>query len=434
MINKILCYTGLLIFFAVSPCYAQKFTLRTAIEQALRVNPAIQEQVYAMRKAKMDKGVAQSNFLPRISLVANSNHLSNKGGAGSVDDLSQSSTSYGVRASLSLFAGFAHLSKLQQSKIEENIAKLTHEQAELELIVNIQIEFFSLLQARRNLRLIKDSIQRIETQLEAAEAFSKEGMAPYVNVLQNRVELSQAKEELIKIKNTIRSHEISLNHFLAIPSSQTTQYIGNIEDYSLQHQFNEEEALQLASRNRPDIRIAQLTIETVKKNARVIGSAYLPKVDLTYDNMYYDRDYDSKSYKDYDRDYWSVGLNLTWSVFDGGKTGFEYASERNRMKSLQFAYKDAIAKAQAEVMKSCMDIVAMKEVFDTAYESVGAAKEGYEQSLLRYEKRLGTITELLDAQTRLTEAEVSTSQAMVDYQIARAKYYFYTGQKTKKIE
>jgi outer membrane protein TolC len=45
----------------------------------------------------------------------------------------------------------------------------------------------------------------------------------------------------------------------------------------------------------------------------------------------------------------------------------------------------------------------------------------------RYLTQTGTITELLDAQTQLTQAEVDISQALLEYQSSRAKFFFYIG-------
>ena len=103
-----------------------------------------------------------------------------------------------------------------------------------------------LLQARRDLRYVKSSIKRITTQIEEAEAFVEVGMAPYANVLQNKVELSEAKEQLINTENAIRTAEIQLNHYLGYEQNQKIEYVGEIEDYPRKIDFDEQKALVLA--------------------------------------------------------------------------------------------------------------------------------------------------------------------------------------------
>ncbi len=171
------------------------------------------------------------------------------------------------------------MSNLQRSFNRKDIAAEELRQAELELVANVQIQFFMLLQARRDLRYVKSSIKRITTQIEEAEAFVEVGMAPYANVLQNKVELSEAKEQLINTENAIRTAEIQLNHYLGYEQNQKIEYVGEIEDYPRKIDFDEQKALVLANKNRPDIRIAQKSIEAARKTMHSTAGEALPQVD-----------------------------------------------------------------------------------------------------------------------------------------------------------
>lgn len=412
---------------------AREYSLDGAITRALKVNPGLEEKIQALQSAYMEIGVAQSVFWPRLSLVASRNRLRNSGAYGSVDELSNTSNTQGLRAAWNLFAGFSHLNNLQRSRIEKDIARETLRQAELELIANIQMQFFQLLQARRDLRYVKDSIRRIETQLAAAQTFADVGMAPYVNVLQNKVELSQAREQRITVENSIRTAELRLNQFLGLPPGESVRYLGTLEEYPCKEDYSEEEALKLAAKNRPDIRIARMSIEVAEKNALTTAGEALPQVELTSDWMQSNRDYADRRYTDYDRQYWALGISVTWTFFEGGKTAFAVARDRKRTSGLRAAYQDALAAARTDVLTALMDIRAAREVFVTAREGLKAAEESYAMANNRYTTNVGTITELLDAQTRLTEAEVRISKALADFQIARSKLHFHMGLKNTSL-
>lgn len=423
--------TGLILcaFFWTTQAAAREYTLESAIERALRVNPTLEEKLHALESARMEIGVSQSAFWPRLSLVAGRNRLKNSGAYGSVDELSNMSTNSGLRASWSLFAGFVHLNNLQRARIEKDIAAEELRHAELELIANIQMEFFLLLQARRDLRYVEDSIRRIRTQLEAAQSFSDVGMAPYVNVLQNKVELSQAQEQIITTRNAIRTSEMRLNRFLGHAPEERVTYKGALEDYPRKDDYDEKKALELAGKNRPDIRIAQKSIQAAEKTMLATAGEALPQVDLTSDWMTSSRDYADRRYTDYDREYWSVGVNITWPLFEGGRTAFGVARDRERVRGLRAAYQDTLAAARTDVLTALMDIRAAREVYQTALEGLKVAEETYAMASERYRGKVGTVTELIDAQTRLTEAEARISKALADFQSARAKLYFHMGLK-----
>lgn len=418
-----------LISVCILPAYAHslQYTLQGAISRALQANPTIEEKEHALKRAQMNIGVAQSFFWPRASIVANKNFLRNSGSAGSVDELSSDTQSYGVRVALSLFSGFSHLNRLQQATIEKEIAELAKKQAELELIANVRIQYFLLLQAKRDLRLAKEAIKRIEIQLRSSEAFVSEDMAPYVNVLQNKVELARSKEQLVTAKNNFDSCQVQLNRFLGYAPDVKIIYKGELEDFEFRRQYDRNESIQKALKNRPDVSIAQKSIDAARKQALATAGEALPKVDLTYDNMNFDRNYRDSRYQDYDRQYWAVGINFTWTFFEGGRTVFGTLAEKRRADALSASYKNTVDNAKQEVIQSIMDIETSRKVFDTAKEGINAATESYSQAQFRYDQGVGTITELLDSQTKLTEAEVRCSKAMADYQISYAKYEYYIG-------
>jgi outer membrane protein TolC len=57
------------------------------------------------------------------------------------------------------------------------------------------------------------------------------------------------------------------------------------------------------------------------------------------------------------------------------------------------------------------------------------ASETHERAQKRFESRVGTIIELLDAQERLTRAQINLSQARADYQTALANLLYAMGER-----
>lgn len=166
-------------------------------------------QALTLEQAKMNIGVAQSYFWPRVSLVSSNNRLENSGAAGSTDDLSSRSWSRGVRVNLSLFAGFAALKQSGQVAAFRGHGGSQTPAGQAGADRQRAASVPPVAQGREDLKSAKESITRIETQLKAAEAFVKVGMAPYVNVLQNQVELSKAKQQEIRVQTPSSNAEVS---------------------------------------------------------------------------------------------------------------------------------------------------------------------------------------------------------------------------------
>ncbi|MCR4666770.1 MAG: TolC family protein [Desulfovibrio sp.] len=412
------------------------YTLQQAVEQAMKSNPSIEAKIRMLENARMNVGVAQSYFWPRISLVGSTSRLQNyeEVQTYSSDNLSSNNWSKGVRAQLNLFVGFAHLNNLQKSRLAVQVEEAKHKQARLELACNVQLQFLQLLRLRQELKTAEDSVDRLKTQLKSAESYVDVGMAPYVNVLQTQTDLAKAEQQVIRVKNDLRNTQVQLNKYLGFSPETPIHYVGKLKDYAKTVNFSEAEAVKTAVSKRPDLIIAQRSVEMAYKDMHITMGRFLPRVDLTYDNMSQSKEYDDSSYKGYTRNYWSAGLQFSWDIFAGGESTFQTLADKKRAQSLQKDFEDAMNGAQTEVIRSLLDIAAAKELIVASDAGVKAARESYDMASTRYATHTGTITELLDAQVRLTQAEDDASRAIAEFQSARARFFYYIGKENPGLK
>ncbi|MBD5641944.1 MAG: TolC family protein [Desulfovibrio sp.] len=413
------------------------FTIGQAVEEALRANPGIEAKKLMVENARMNVGVAQSTFWPRVSLNWSSNRIKNyeEVNTYNADNLSSFNWNKGIRVSYPLFAGFAHLSALQKSLLQKDMQIHQQHQASLELANNVQMQFLQLLKSREDLKTAQDSIKRLETQLAAAEAFVEMDMAPYLNVLQNRTDLANARQNLIRVQNDIRNCEVQLNRFLARPDAANIKYVGSLKDFPVKSAgITEEEAIREALAHRPDLKAAQKAIEVAFKDMRISMSQFLPRIDLNYDDMASSKDYDNSQYQGYTRNYWSAGITFTWEVFSGGQTTFQSIADKKRADSLRKDYEEAVNTARAEVIRAILDIDSSREMIEAARKGLSAAQEAYDMAVTRYETDTGTITELLDGQLRLTQAQNDLAAALASCQIARSRLFFSLGRENASLK
>lgn len=412
------------------------FTMEQAVNQAMQANPSVEAKLLILDQAKLNVGVAQSYFWPRVSVTSSTSRVENfeEVQTYNSDNLTSDNWSKGLRASISLFAGFAHLNNLQKSRLTVDVEKARHQLARLELTSNVQLQFLHLLKSREDLKSATKAVGRIQTQLQAAEAFVKVGMAPYLNVLQNQTDLARAQQVVIRVNNDIRNAEVLLNKYLGLPPHEATRYVGDLRDFASTVGYTEEEAIATAVRQRPDLDVAQKSIEVAYKDLHIAMAQFLPKVDATYDSMSSSKEYDDKRYQGYTRNYWSAGVNFSWEIFSGGAAVFSSLAERKRAQSLQKTYEDAMSGARTDVIRSLLDINAAKELITTSRKGVDAARESYDMANKRYMTNTGTITELLDAQLKLTQAETDASQALSEYQSARARFFYHIGRENPGLK
>lgn len=422
---------------AASPRQGTTFTLAQAVAEALRANPSLESRRLMLENARMNIGVAQSFFWPRVSVHWSSNRLKNYEEVNTYnsDNLSSYNWSKGIRITYPLFAGFSHLSGLQKSLLQRDVQAAMLRHSGLELASNVQIQFLQLLKNREDLKTAKDSIKRLETQLASAEAFVEMDMAPYLNVLQNRTDLANARQNLIRVQNDIRNCEAQLNRYLGKPEASRIQYIGSLKDFKAQTAgISEADAIREALAHRPDLEVAQKSIQIAFKDMNISMSGYLPRIDLNYDIMSSSKDYDDGQYHGYTRNYWSAGITFTWEIFSGGQTTFSTLADKKRADSLRKDYEEAVNGARTDIIRAMLDIDAARELIEASQNGLKAAREAYDMAVTRYETDTGTITELLDGQLRLTQAENEVASALWQCQAARARLFFNLGRENASLK
>ncbi len=168
-----------------------------------------------------------------------------------------------------------------------------------------------------------------------------------------------------------------------------------------------------------------------EKEAAISMGAYLPVIKLDIGYYDQDRDYDEPAASGIERDqrnkYWSAGVYATWDLFDGGRawfTGKKYNIEIKRIKEL---IKDAENMITTGIRKALFSLSEAEQRIESTSDAVIAAKEYYKREDKRLKTGIGTIPALLDAQARLTRAQGNYTQALLDYQLARAELKLMMG-------
>lgn len=115
---------------------------------------------------------------------------------------------------------------------------------------------------------------------------------------------------------------------------------------------------------------------------------------------------------------WIAGINLTWSLFDGGRSAADARVARADL-AIATAQRDALLiSLTSQLDLSRAQIVANRANVQASTEAVAAARAQLQLADARYAQGLGSQIELADAQTAVTTAEGNLVQA--EFQLAAA--------------
>lgn len=423
MIRNVFLFLALLVGIAHIPAAyaAQTYDMAGSVEQGLKANPSVKAARSAVKAAEHGRKSARGSFGPAASVNYNYLHRDEKPTTSGVTSGDQDSWTLHLNVSQPLFTGLRILSTYEKAALSSELSQSELEDARLALTQAIQVNFLELLKARADVKSAQDSLERLKSQLQVTRSFFDVGLRPRLDVLQAEVDAAQAEQNLVKAENYVETQRVRLHTLLNLPPDSDTVYEGELE--YMPFLLDLDECLERAYQNRPDLMIAAKSVEIAKKDSKISASAFYPSISADFD-LYRQGDdpmVDGSQYKD--PTYWTAGVNLSWTFFEWGKNYHAYKQARGKVSQLQYEADNLQNEISYEVKSNFLSLRESEKRIEVAKAALAAAKESYRMAQARYQAQVGTNTDVLDAQAKLTQSEADLTQALADYQQALAKLY-----------
>ena len=425
--------------FASVPVAAETFSLQKSIEYGLEHSPLLQGGSIRIDQAGMDVKAQRGRFLPSISTGYSRSRIFSEYASGTVDQdyIDQQNNVASIRITQALFAGFEYKNRFERAKLGSEYQKAQLELQKLDLIYQIKAAFFELLKTRYDVTSITRMIERLESDLAAASAFSNQKMAPYVYVLQAEADLEEAKQNLWKTQTSIYRYSERLKRLLGISPDTGIADADSIEfddlfDAPVPDRVGDlDHCMGKALANRPEIRLLALQTKMAEKDAAIAKGRYYPRINLDAGLYDSDKQYDEATlYRDEQQHntYWSAGISVQMNLFDGGTAYYENRRYRLEISRFKTEKQQAGMEIKEQVGVALHSLLEARKRLSSVEKALAASQESYTRQKKRFNTRIGTTSQVLDAQAKLARAESGKSQALLDCRLALAELSHAMGQ------
>jgi outer membrane protein TolC len=407
------------------------FTLADVVDIALRNNPVTRTAWLEALAAAADLGSARSAYYPRLDLTVDATRTQQSALGGQFDFLQ---TSYGPTVDLSwlvLDLG-GRAADAEDARLGLLAADWTHTTVVQNVILGVQQTFVLYLNSKAQLEAARTTVAQAQTALDAAQARHGAGLATIAEVLQAQTALSQEQLAVDRLSGQVLALRGSLATAMGLPAS-TPYDVGNLPaDLPLSVATSTvEELIEQARAARPDLAAARLEAEQATARIQSARAQGLPTLSLgaSASRVYYD----PATYADYG-DSWSARLMLGVPLFTGFET--KYNTEKAKQDAATSASRADTLEQQVilEVWTSYYGLKTATQLVSTTRDLLASAEQSERVAMGRFRVGVGTILDLLAAQSALADARAEEILARSSWFYALAQLAHDTGVASPTLE
>ncbi len=323
------------------------------------------------------------------------------------------------------------------------------ERQEQLLIDQVRREYYQALLADANKRVVAQSVERTRrTATEAAQRVAR-GVAPKYQRLSAEVELANLETQLISASGQSDAALDQLKFTLGVPVEQPIVLTTGLTpaDDAVLHTVATDNVIAAAVDHRPDVRLANINVELQRIQGKVARADYFPNLDAFADVSYIgnvpdERTFTISSASDpfsfsrgqndfFSDEYWdltaSVGLSLTWTIFDGFQRRQRVQQRAIATEKAEIAHEQLVNSVRLEVEQALRDVRTARLRIASQEKNVQRAELNYDYASARLREGVASPLEEREASELLDQSRLSYLQAVFDFNSALSRLEAATG-------
>ena len=384
---------------------AQDVSLQDAIDIALAQNTGllITQKGEDTAEATLAKAKGQNGF--KASASGNVLHSSKTEGEKRAD-----SSSLGLSGSLPLYTGGANEANIKSGEIGVESSRLTTERKREDLKLSVIKAYYNALEARKTIDVDQESVDNYQAHYTNVSQLYSAGSKARIDVLRSSVELSNARQTLIKAQNSYEVDLSTLRNLLnmdrTVPLNLTTDFSYDKFDISM------DDAIAYAYRNRKDLKVSEYEMKQKELAITSAKAGYQPELSLSVGTNVINKQWhpstDNKTGL-------SAGVGLSWDIFDSGVTKAAVKEAKNQYDIAKLNLLKDKEDIDLSLRQSYYNMREAEKRFTSTSDAVNQAEEDYYIAREKYRAGEGLMLDIIDAQLALSTARLNYISAQYDY-------------------
>jgi outer membrane protein TolC len=393
---------------------ANGLALADVVDVALRNNPQTALSWTQARTAAYQYASTRGTYFPTVDATANLSRAQSVTQTGFVQR-----SQFAPLVSLSyLLLDFGGRSGSIGAARENTIAVNLDYNAMLQnVVLQAETAYFSNVSARALARADLISVAEADTSLQSAKVRHNTGVATIADVLQAQTVLAQAQLTLETDSGAVKTTHANLATAMGLRADAAFELEMPSDSISVGSAAESADSLIVSAlANRPDLAAARVTILQAQQEVRVARSAEYPTVvggaslGRNYSNLML---FAGNNY--------ALTLGITIPIFNGFGYQYDVAAAKSRVDEQKASTDLLRTQVSSQVVTSYVSLQTAASRVRSADVLLASAQQSEEVARGRYKAGVGTILDLLTAQTALESARAQQAQTRWTWATALAQ-------------
>jgi len=280
---------------------------------------------------------------------------------------------------------------------------------------DVRTQFLRMFEARALAGVARASQVQLVEQLQVAKEKLAAGVLTPADVLRLDVAAANAKQQEIQASAAEQVSRASL--LIALGREPQDTAVDFVEPVTPESADSTENDLTLlvskALHQRSEIHSAALASEAVGASSRARTYDLLPDVDLEAGYMHMTGQLFVK------KDSAFIGIKAAWQIWDWGARWYQHRAAEAQAVAAREQADDARRHVELDVAAKLANVRATASALETGRTAIGSAEEAYRVTTVLLAAGSANTTDLLDAQSALTQARLNFARARYEYALAR---------------
>lgn len=398
-----------------------QLSLKECLEQAMLNNPALKLARHDSGIQSENVTIAESAYYPKLDLQAGYSALKDpqsiKAGTGSFETQQSSFPYASVGLYQTLYDFGRSASRKEQAALQESAVNSATASIRQDVLLQVIRGYYAVLQSKKLVAAAEDEVVQREQHLKIATSLYEEGVTTRNDLLQAEVKLAGSRQKRLAENSRLTNGWLLLNYLTGAPAERRAllleDELGNPpvinDDHSVLEKRDEIAA------QKTQIKVAESYIESSRDE-------FFPELFLKAGIDYLEND------RAVEQTMMAATVGIKMNLFDGMATTSRerqavklLEKERQRLRGMEEAF-------LLEINSARNDLVVALEQIEVTRAAIRQSEENLRINYDRYKNQVGTATEVIDAQTLLSQARSDHFQAIFDYQVAKARVKRATGE------